>query len=543
MRFAALLLAVSPSFVFADTIVARIAPTDVTVFTQGAEVTRMGQIDLPAGIHEIAIPDMRPNNGGTDTPTVTLSGATLISEKWQNNNSVAQLEPETEEYAVAKAAVETIQDAVTELEDEISKKQLAITAANAQLEFLKSLSDSDTLPDGIDTLRDLSRMISDETLSANVTIQNAENAVRNLRENLPNLQDSVAMAQRMLNALLPPTDRFAQLTLTVSVPAATNSDISIKYLVRDAAWRPVYDMRLTTGDDPKLVVERGALLLQQSGERWNDVNLTLSTVGLKERPEPSRIFPQPMRISDPDLMVKRQLNSRVQSSYAETDMVLEAPAIIEEASGGVADLSGIAAQYNFEYAMSLDSSGDFTRVTLGALDFNAEIEARAVPLNNPTAYRMVTFTNSSSERILPAEASLYVDGRLIADSYVNQIVPGAETELGFGPIHGLRLTRTTLDRNESDRGIITRSNENTETVRIDVENLTGEDWNVTLLDRVPYAEQEDLIIDWSAAPRPTTTDYEDMRGVLHWDLDIKSGTTQSVNLKTKITWPEGMVLR
>ena len=83
---------------------------------------------------------------------------------------------------------------------------------------------------------------------------------------------------------------------------------------------------------------------------------------------------------------------------------------------------------------------------------------------------MEIFTNASGERILPAEASLYVDGRLISDSYVNQIVPGAETELGFGPIHGLRLTRTTLDRNEGDRVIITRSNEITETVRIDVEN-------------------------------------------------------------------------
>ena len=118
-------------------------------------------------------------------------------------------------------------------------------------------------------------------------------------------------------------------------------------------------------------------------------------------------------------MAKRQLSSRVHSLYAKADMILEAPAIIEEPSGGVADLSGIAAQYNFEYAISLDSTGDFTHVALGALDFNAEIEARAVPLNNTTAYRMVTFTNASGERILPAEASLYVDGRLIADSYVN----------------------------------------------------------------------------------------------------------------------------
>ena len=121
MRFAALLLAISPSFVFADTILAQIAPKDVTVFTQGAEVTRTGQIALPVGIHEIVIPDMQPNNGRANTPTVTLSGATLISETWQNNNSVAQLEPETQEYAVAKAALETAQDAVTALKDEIYK--------------------------------------------------------------------------------------------------------------------------------------------------------------------------------------------------------------------------------------------------------------------------------------------------------------------------------------------------------------------------------------------------------------------------------------
>ena len=121
MRFAALLLAVSPSFVFADTILAQIAPKDVTVFTQGAEVTRTGQIALPVGAHEIVIPDMQPNNGRANPPTVTLSGATLIFEKWQNNNSVAQLEPETQEYAVAKAALETAQDAVTALKDEIYK--------------------------------------------------------------------------------------------------------------------------------------------------------------------------------------------------------------------------------------------------------------------------------------------------------------------------------------------------------------------------------------------------------------------------------------
>jgi hypothetical protein len=79
-------------------------------------------------------------------------------------------------------------------------------------------------------------------------------------------------------------------------------------------------------------------------------------------------------------------------------------------------------------------------------------------------------------------------------------------------------------------------------VRIDVENLTNKEWTVSLLDRVPFTEQEDLTIDWSAAPQPTTMDHKDQRGVLHWKLDIKAGETQSVNLGTTITWPEKIVL-
>jgi uncharacterized protein (TIGR02231 family) len=544
MRFAALLLAVSPSFVFADTIVARIAPTDVTVFTQGAEVTRKGQINLPAGVHDIVLPDLRSNRGGAKTPEIKLSGATLISEQWQDRSPTPLSEPDSPEYKTAKANLDAAKDAVTDLSDKIATNLLAKSAAKAQIEFLKSLATSDTLPEGIDTLRDLSRMISQETLSAHQAIQQADIQARELNKDMPDLQKAVTAAQRVVDGLLPPTKEFAQLTLRVSVPQATTSDLEVKYLAFNAGWRPVYDLRLTTGEQPKLVVERGALLSQNTGERWDNVNLTLSTVAFQDRPEPNQVQTQRLRISEPAQINKRALNASPQADFSAVNgLVMESPVMVETAAAGTADLSGIAAQYSFDYPMSVNSTGDSNRVALGSLDFDAAIEARAIPLNNQTAFRMVTFTNSSGERLLPAEASLYVDDRLISETYMDKIVPGAETEIGFGPIHGLRLTRTILSRNEGDRGIISRSNENTETVRIDVENLTDKAWNVTLLDRVPFTEQEDLSIEWTAVPRPTTTDHKDRRGILHWDLDVAAGDTQSIKLDTKITWPEGMVLR
>ena len=114
--------------------------------------------------------------------------------------------------------------------------------------------------------------------------------------------------------------------------------------------------------------------------------------------------------------------------------------------------------------------------------------------------------------------------------------------LPFGPVEGLRLTRLT-DRNEGDRGVITKSNEITEKVSLKVENLTGESWPLRVLDQVPYSEQEDLEIAWNAAPRPAETDVDDRKGVLAWETEIGAGETQEITLSYSIGWPDGMELR
>jgi hypothetical protein len=82
-----------------------------------------------------------------------------------------------------------------------------------------------------------------------------------------------------------------------------------------------------------------------------------------------------------------------------------------------------------------------------------------------------------------------------------------------------------------------------ETVMIEVENLTDTAWPLRVLDRVPVSEQEDLEITWSATPEPTGEDVDDMRGILAWEFDLPAGDTQTIRLETAMQWPEGKVLR
>jgi RHH-type proline utilization regulon transcriptional repressor/proline dehydrogenase/delta 1-pyrroline-5-carboxylate dehydrogenase len=123
------------------------------------------------------------------------------------------------------------------------------------------------------------------------------------------------------------------------------------------------------------------------------------------------------------------------------------------------------------------------------------------------------------------------------------IAAGTEAEASFGPIDGLRLTRTTLDREEGGSGLIRKSSDLTETARIEVENLTGETWFVRVLDRVPYSEQEELGIDWRANPQPTDVDVNGARGVLAWEFDIEPGAARNLKLDYDMQWPEDQVLQ
>lgn len=85
-------------------------------------------------------------------------------------------------------------------------------------------------------------------------------------------------------------------------------------------------------------------------------------------------------------------------------------------------------------------------------------------------------------------------------------------------------------------------NQSNELVQIDLNHLTGRDWPVRLQDRVPFSEQDDLKISYTATPPATTENLNRQRGVLEWRFDLPAGQTRQVTLETRMQWPEGKEL-
>ncbi|WP_297773714.1 DUF4139 domain-containing protein [uncultured Roseovarius sp.] len=511
--------------------------SDVTLYPQGATITRQVPFVAPAGNHDLIVADL-PRGTPLASVRVSLEGAKIGGVTTRHDYVPPRDVAESPARLAARAEVERLEDALRTARDRVEDIRLEADAARARIAFLDRIGQGDGVADlDVDRLRALTEMIGTETLAARqaaaAATRRAEAAMRALEDQ----ETALKKARQALAALVPEDKARAMLAVSITAADETEGTLTVSYTTPKAGWQPLYDFHLAC-DSGDLRIERGAFLHQSTGENWQDVALSLSTARPSEQTAPGQIWPWVPRIGAPEEirpMVRQKENDALMSLGA------TAPA---EADVATANFDGLSVTYTYPSPVDVTTGADRVRLMLGQSETTAEVIAKAVPMVDETAFVVAEFTNDTEELLLPTpEARFYLDGRYVGQRNLDLIAAGDDADLSFGPVEGLRLSRTLRDRNEGDRGIISKSSETTETVVIDVENLTREEWSVRLIDRVPVSEQEDLEITWQARPMPATRDVDGARGILAWEFDLPADATQSVVLETEMQWPEDKVLR
>jgi len=538
MRLLPVLLALLPTIGFSEDIILSGKVTDVTLYPQGATIERNISFQAEAGQHELIVTGL-PVASFDAVPRVSLKGADLGLIVIRQDYVPARDDATNAALETARALVKSIEADILAQRDKIKATRLENEAVTARIKFLRQIGEGDKLANAdLEMLRNLARMIGEETLAARQDGHKAELAARSLETVLDALKEDLETAQKNLAALVPEDIDYGYLSVSISSEVAIDGVLSISNMDWQAAWAPTYDMRLTTEETPALVIERAAMIRQETGENWQGVNLTLSTLRPTEQLQPSEIYERRRRIEQPappEPMLR---------SMEKTAMMMEPTVVIEEAASMAVDYDGLSVSYSYSAPIDMASGADVLRIVLGELKTSASVHAGAVPLSDDTAFLMAEITNDMGEPILPSEESgFFLNGLFIGEQPIFEMIPtGAKATLSFGPIEGLRLTRKIINRNEGDSGFVSRVNETLELAEIKVENLTDRAWDVRLLDRVPFSEQEDLVISWRAKPKPSKVDLDGRRGILRWDFTLAPKADQMITLSTEIEWPTGMEL-
>ncbi|MDQ2089629.1 DUF4139 domain-containing protein [Marimonas arenosa] len=543
MRALPLVLVFFPSVVLADEIALTSTVSEVTLYPDGARIVRSVPFAAPAGDHVLRLLDV-PAGAVMETLRVKVDGATMGAVTVRESYVPPRGDTESDALKAAREEVERLEDAVRAKADEAEALRLAKEAADTRITFLGQLGEGEALTGATaDQLREVARMIGEETLAARQAQIAAEAQARAVDRDIRDLKDDLADAEAALEALVPETEERNLVEVRITAAAATDGRLTLIYNDWEAGWMPVYDVHLDqAGGTRSLRIERKALIGQSTGENWQGVKLGLSTSRPGGQSEPGVLWPRKLEIGDPEppRPVLMRKSSDMAGAAMPEAMVMAEPSIVEEAVTRIGEFNVV---YDYPTPVDLANEADDVRITLGTVEISPDLQALAVPRRDQTAFLTAAFVNESGEMILPSdEAQFFLDGEFVGRRGMAHIAAGAEARLSFGPIDGLRLKRV-VDRNEGDRGVLTRSNEITEQAQIEVENLTGRTWPMRVLDQVPYSEQEDLVITWTARPRPSEVDVEDGKGILAWEFEIGAGETRTIDLNHRIEWPEGKVLR
>ncbi len=535
-----LLLASTALPVWADTLPATSRIVAVTVYPEGAKLTREVTFTAPsAGAHDLLVNDLPAESEPGLIQITPGEGLQLGAFSLRADRLPPREDPLTPDQEAAKAEVERLEAALQTALLSLDAVQAQVDAAEAQVRFLSSFTGA--LPDAAtpDSIKAMAAMIGSETLAARQAALAARADLFPAQKAVEDAQEALAKAQAALDALPSADMDYTALSVSLTAAAAGEQTVTITQYVGGASWRPFYDLNLTRDGGNALAFGRSVLVTQYTGEDWSDVALTLSSSAPAQQAAPSTLWPD-LRSIGPEAEVAELARKSVAEDALMGAAVAEAaPAPITAAAG----MEGDTVVYRYPETVTVASGAEDLRLALDSLAFTPVVEAVAVPRMDRTAFVMASFTNASDEPLLPGEAMLYREGVLVGTAWLDVIAPGVETDVAFGALETLRIKREMPVAAEGETGVFTTSNERTESALITVENTGDEGWPVRLLDQVPYSEQDELEVEVTATPAPTEVDVDGQRGILAWELEVPAGGKATITLEHRLSWPEGMILR
>ena len=385
-------------------------------------------------------------------------------------------------------------------------------------------------------------VVGSETLLAAQSIAAAQADLWQANEALTEAQEASQSARDSYAALPSRDSAYTALSVALEAAAAGDSEMTVTHYISNAGWRPYYDLYLSRADSAKLSMDRAVLVTQHSGEDWSGVALTLSSSRPSEQAAPSQLWPWLRQIVKDEPVPQSGMLRQPVVAAEMADAAL-APAPMNKSHTATMAMQGDTVVYHYPRAVDIASGVEDLRLGLDRLELAPQILAVAVPSRDKTAFVMAEFTNQTAEPILPGEALLFREGVLVGSTQIGGIAPGAQSEIAFGPIDTLQLSREMPARDSGQTGLFTTSNQWVEAAVLKIKNTGSQSWPLRVIDQIPYSEQKDLVVTPSLSPRPSSEDLDGERGVMAWELELAPGAEQVITSGYQLSWPEGMILR
>jgi len=524
-------LGVAPygSCAFAADIAAELHIDRVTVYRQGAIVTRAGSVNIPAGVQRLVIKGLpagieaKSLRVAVDNQNVHLGGIEIAT---------------VNEGKFVSEAEREIRHKIDENNDQRGAVQDEIATSQTQLKLLDSLaanpsgSPTRAAVDGA-TLGAVLATISTSATAAHKRIREANVQLRALDRDLETLKAE-------LSKVATQSKQSTEVHAALEASAATTSIVTASYAVNDAGWEWIYQARLDT-TKKRVAFDRQGQVRQGSGEDWKDVELTLTTAVPSEDAATPTVASEflSLQVPLPQQAVAGRLAAPAPPS-AMQEIILTA----QKRSVGAPVLStDYLAEYKVPARVTLMANREPRMYPIAQDAFDVDLLARVVPRVRHEAYLEARFKFQEDVPIEAGQLQLYRDGAFVGEAQTQAFLPGADVHIPFGGDERIRVTVHDEQAQSAQRGIINKQVVQETRQRFEITSYHPTAIPVEVLDRIPVSKDADIHIEViKGATEPTTTDFDGKSGVMLWKFDAQPQKTIAIRQFYSVRYPRDRML-
>jgi hypothetical protein len=531
----------------------------VTVYPNSALVTR--EVDVPAGTGtiELIVNPLPPQTLDNTLYSEGSDGLQVLSTRYRQR----PIREDTREE------VRKLEDELRKLHQNAQKIQADIMAATQNMQMIAKLEDFTAV--GAKT-GDKSALNSESAIALAKYVMDSRAArakeVVVMQQQLQDNKEQVEYAQRQLRDLTAGTSKVERdAVIVIEKVNAAAGKVKLNYLVSAASWKPQYKFRAGKDEKENVRLEYLAAVIQQTGEDWSGVAMTLSTAQpmLNAAPpdlralevaviprgapnDPMTAAGKPAQGQSMQLEQQAKLQrGQVAENYLKKD-VGNAVKLLNEAAALDAtrellwtsrdDLvlqnfknpnkrsgsdEGPSVTCHLPTRLSVPSRHDEQIIEVAKIELAPDYFYKAVPVLTNHVYRQANLTNKSKYVLLPGEATMYQGTDFVGRMNLPLVAIGEQFTAGFGVDPQMQVTRQMIDKTRTTQG----GNQVLKfEYRIMVNSYKPEAVKLELWDRLPHAEVESVGIVLNKIAPELSKDSLYVRenrpnNLLRWDLEIK----------------------
>lgn len=237
--------------------------TDVTVYLNGAQITRTSSFKIPIGTSEFTFDKLSPY---VDESSIQVSGL--------KNTSVLSINFSVDFLTKQEKSKDilALQNKIKEIHENIQMEDDQIAGYNEELNVIQAnrLLGNDSEVVNLEKLKQFTEYYRTRITAIKKSINACAKKKNDFQQEISEIQKQLAESN------VNDKEQTGKMKIKFNSDIPSQLDLVIRYNVTNTGWFPVYDLKATKINSP-LELAYKAHIYQATGSDWNNVKLTLST--------------------------------------------------------------------------------------------------------------------------------------------------------------------------------------------------------------------------------------------------------------------------